>query len=147
MHGSGGAWALRSWEGRGERRAPTRGPGVAERVSVGASWWAGWVAGGVGSKWQRGDALCGARRAGAGRRELGRSGAGRAHAGWAWSCWAEWGLGPRGEAGSAREGKKINWAARRGKEKSGLRGVGLGLLLGLGFVGFSSLFISKLFYF
>ena len=35
----------------------------------------------------------------------------------------------------------------RGKEKSGLRGVGLGLPLGLGFVGFSSLFISKLFYF
>ena len=40
------------------------------------------------------------------------------------------------------------WEAARWEreEKSGLRGVGLGLPLGLGFVGFSSLFISKLFY-
>ena len=60
----------------------TRGPGVAERVSVGSSWWAGWVAGEVGSRWQRGRRALWARgeRAeagrGVGRAELGQAGGG-----------------------------------------------------------------------
>ena len=52
------------------------------------------------------------------------------------------GAGPSGVLG---RGERLG-RPERGKEKSGLRGVGLGLLLGLGFVGFSSLFISKFFY-
>ena len=93
----------------------------------------------MGSKWQRGDALCGRARAGpkwSGTRARGLGGVLLGRVG-TWAAGRGW-VGPRG---------KINWAARRGKEQSGLRGVGLGLLLGLGFVGFSSLFISKLFYF
>ena len=85
----------------------------------------------------------------AGRRALWARGE-RAQAGASWAeverdARTRVGRGPAGPSGDLGRGERLG-RPERGKEKSGLRGVGLGLPLGLGFVGFSSLFISKLFY-
>ena len=90
-----------------------RGPGVAERVSVGASWWAGWVAGGVGSRWQRGRRALWARgerglawALGAGKWGQARRGGRRSRER------AERGLGPRGEERGGKLGRP-GWAGSR----------------------------------